>query len=217
MVKRLFVLAVFSIAIFGFTLPGLALEPKVIGWDDLVPEPVAYENPFEGLSPEQLSSLRKLLRFQQDAGNSNIITSDEAAALRTQLKADGLDIEGLFEQRKVIMEARQKAVTMTKDEMVGQLVRMPGYLLPLEIKDQKAIEFLLVPTVGACIHSPTPPANQMVYVQYAEGFPIKELYTPVWISGKILADSRVETVRYVDGERPVSSSYTMKADVVIPY
>ena len=204
--------------ICGLAVPALASEPRVVGWDDLAPEPVEYDNPFSGLSPEQLRALRKLLRFQQaeDSGGK-VVTSEEAAALRAELEADDLDIEWLFEQRKIIMETRQRIATATNDELIGETVRIPGYLLPLEINDQKAVEFLLVPTVGACIHTPAPPANQMVHVHYPEGFAIEGLYTPIWVNGKLLAENKAQTVRYVDGEARVETSYTMTADKVEPY
>ena len=115
------------------------------------------------------------------------------------------------------METRQKIATATADELLGKTVRIPGYLLPLEIKEQKVVEFLLVPTVGACIHTPTPPANQMVHVRYPEGFAIQGLYEPIWISGQLLGEKKAETVRYADGEARVETSYAMKADAVEPF
>ena len=47
-----------AVMILGLAGPGLASEPKVIGWDDLAPEPAAYDNPFSELNPEQLDGLR---------------------------------------------------------------------------------------------------------------------------------------------------------------
>jgi hypothetical protein len=204
--------------ICNFTVPAFASEPRVIGWDDLAPAPVEYDNPFSELSPEHMQGLRKLLRFQLAEGRGNrVITPEEASALRAELEADGLDVDWLFEQRRIIMETRQKIATATNDELLEQSVRIPGYLLPLELEDQKAIEFILVPTVGACIHTPPPPANQMVHVRYPVGFSIEGLYTPIWVSGKLLAEDKAQTVRYVDGEARVETSYTMTADKVEPY
>lgn len=207
-----------AMVICGLAVPALASEPRVVGWDDLAPEPVEFDNPFSELAPEQLRALRKILRFQQadDSGRS-VITPEEAAALRAELEADGLDIDWLFEQRKIIMETRQRIATATNGELIGESLRIPGYLLPLEINDQKAVEFLLVPTVGACIHTPAPPANQMVRVRYPEGFAIAGLYTPIWVNGKLLAEDKAQTVRYADGEARVETSYTMTADTVEPY
>jgi len=218
MLMRFRMLLAVGAVICNFTVPAFASEPRVIGWDDLAPAPVEYDNPFSELSPEHTQGLRKLLRFQLAEGRgSRVITPEEASALRAELEADGLDVDWLFEQRRIIMETLQKIATATNDELLGQSVRIPGYLLPLEMKDKKAVEFLLVPTVGACIHTPPPPANQMVHVRYPAGFSIKGLYTPVWVNGRLLAESKVETVRYVDGESRVELSYGMTADTVEPY
>ena len=46
----------------------------------------------------------------------------------------------------------------------GQTVKIPGYVVPLEAIQDAMREFLLVPYFGACIHSPPPPANQIVHV-----------------------------------------------------
>ncbi len=209
---------VYAVVICGLAVPAFAAEPRVVGWDDLAPEPVQYDDPFSELSPEQLRALRKILRFEQsnDSGD-NAITSKEATALRAELEADGLDVDWLFEQRKIIMETRQRIATATNDELLGQSVRIPGYLLPLEINNRKAVEFLLVPTVGACIHTPAPPANQIVHVRYPDGFEIEGLYTPIWVSGALGAEDQSQTVRYSDGEALVETSYAIDADTVERY
>jgi hypothetical protein len=47
----------------------------------------------------------------------------------------------------------------------GNNVRLPGFIVPLEVsKEGKVTEFFLVPYVGACIHVPPPPPNQLIYV-----------------------------------------------------
>ena len=42
----------------------------------------------------------------------------------------------------------------------GKLVKVPGFAVPLEDWASSVTEFLLVPYVGACIHTPPPPPNQ---------------------------------------------------------
>jgi len=96
-------------------------------------------------------------------------------------------------------------------------VRIPGYVVPLEFADQKAVEFLLVPTAGACIHTPPPPANQLVHVRYPRGVEIKGLYDPVWVKGRIEVQRSVQGVRYVDGDASVETSYFMQPALVEPY
>ena len=50
-------------------------------------------------------------------------------------------------------------------------------------------EFLLVPYFGACIHTPPPPANQIVHVRSQT--PVKGLRSmdAVWVSGTLQIDS----------------------------
>jgi hypothetical protein len=115
------------------------------------------------------------------------------------------------------MKERRLAATEANPGVVGQSIRMAGYMLPLEMNGQKAVEFLLVPTVGACIHTPPPPANQMVYVRYDDGFEMDGLYKPVWIRGEIRAQNRTQSLSYVDGVAEIETSYVMEALSVEPY
>jgi hypothetical protein len=39
----------------------------------------------------------------------------------------------------------------------------------------------------------------------------------IWVSGKLLAESKSERIRYMDGEAIVEMSYVMNADMVEPY
>jgi hypothetical protein len=103
------------------------------------------------------------------------------------------------------------------EDLNGQQVRLAGYVLPLEMKDRKAVEFLLVPTVGACIHTPPPPANQLIHVVHPDGVEIKGLYDPVWVMGVMEADQSVQDVRYADGRAEVEVSYAMRPTSVVPY
>lgn len=47
----------------------------------------------------------------------------------------------------------------------GKQVVIAAFIVPLEDDMQQADEFLLVPYFGACVHTPPPPPNQMVYVK----------------------------------------------------
>ena len=71
------------------------------------------------------------------------------------------------------------------EDLDGREIKIPGYALPLETSDTAVTEFLLVPYVGACIHVPPPPPNQIVHVRYDEGFESEGLFTPVWVTGRI--------------------------------
>jgi len=42
-----------------------------------------------------------------------------------------------------------------------------------------------VPFVGACIHVPPPPANQIIYVKIERGFDVQGTFDPVWVTGTL--------------------------------
>lgn len=68
----------------------------------------------------------------------------------------------------------------------GREVRLPGFVVPLELDGAAVREFLLVPYFGACIHVPPPPPNQIVHVITAEGqaWP-GGLFDTVWVRGQM--------------------------------
>lgn len=106
--------------------------------------------------------------------------------------------------------AQQQPDAPTVEALHGQLVRLPGYLVPLEIEpDQTTREFLLVPYYGACIHVPPPPANQTVHVRHTGGVRLDALWQPYWIEGRL----RVERV---SSELAVAG-YRMEAVRAEPY
>ena len=97
----------------------------------------------------------------------------------------------------------------TNPAIVGQTVRLPGFVVPLEDSKEGLKEFLLVPYFGACIHSPPPPANQIVHVlpkSPAKGF--RSMDT-VWIVGTL---ATLRTDSYMG-----ASSYRIVATSVLPY
>lgn len=195
-----------------------ASDPQDVSWEALAPPPVAVENPFEELTEQQMDALRKILRVETRADqNFSIEARAEVDALRDKLSKEGLDVDGLFAARLELMKQREAAATAVNEGILGENVRLPGYVLPLAFKGKKAVEFLLVPTVGACIHTPPPPANQVVHVVYSEGIEISGLFTPVWISGEMIGEASTQTIGYVDGQAPVSVSYKMRPDIVQKY
>jgi uncharacterized protein len=68
----------------------------------------------------------------------------------------------------------------------GKRVRVPGFMVPLEDGADGVDEFLLVPYFGACIHTPPPPPNQMVYVKMNRGSRVRvDIWNPVWVEGTL--------------------------------
>ncbi|MFC0219855.1 DUF3299 domain-containing protein [Pseudochelatococcus lubricantis] len=82
--------------------------------------------------------------------------------------------------------ARQQPVSSgVRTEWNGKTVRIPGFVVPLEHSGTGVVTFILVPYVGACIHVPPPPANQLVLVTTARPYEISDLFEPVRVTGAL--------------------------------
>ena len=79
----------------------------------------------------------------------------------------------------------------TVPDLAGQVVKLPGFVVPLDVVGGKVASFLLVPYFGACIHQPPPPPNQIVYVQFKEPVEVESMYDPVWVTGKLGLEAHV--------------------------
>lgn len=95
------------------------------------------------------------------------------------------------------------------EELNLQTVRIPGYMVPLALEETAVEEFMLVPYLGACIHVPPPPPNQIIYVKSPKRIEIDELFTPVWVVGQLTIESK-------DSELALAG-YTLVADSVKTY
>ena len=92
-----------------------------------------------------------------------------------------LDIENDY-WRNPVYDAN---ATKLNEELDGAYVRMPGFIIPLELGAGGVTEFVLVPYLGACIHTPPPPPNQLVFVHSVEPWPSDDLWGPVWVIGRM--------------------------------
>jgi hypothetical protein len=98
-----------------------------------------------------------------------------------------------------------------------KLVALPGFVLPLEYEGKKVSEFLLVPWVGACIHTPPPPPNQIVHVVAEMPFESKGLYEAVTVTCVLKIKERTKNLFLVDGTADISTSYAMDGAGVAKY
>ena len=89
-------------------------------------------------------------------------------------------------------------------ELNGEMVKIPGFIVPLDIVEGKVTDSLLVPYFGACIHMPPPPPNQIVHVKFAKPIEINSIWDPVWVTGKLglerYASDLVEAGYSMEGE-----------------
>lgn len=124
-------------------------------------------------------------------------------------KPTALIREGSAAERELMKEMREvwdKAPV--REDLKGQRVRLPGYVVPLDLVGDKLQDFLLVPYFGACIHSPPPPANQIVHVTLKKPQALRSMDV-VWVTGS-MGIERQDTGMGVSG-------YAILAEVVEPY
>lgn len=139
-------------------------EFKTIEWTDLIP-------------PEDLQALLNPPAYITDVEEGSL--EDEASDRMLSTEPPAGD------------DPYQLALTSAKiiPEMDGKAIRIPGFVVPLEFDDNQMIsQFFLVPFFGACIHVPPPPPNQIIFVDFPEGFQQRALFDPFWVSGVIKTD-----------------------------
>ena len=64
-------------------------------------------------------------------------------------------------------------------------IKMPGYIIPIDQSIDGVTSFVLVPYVGACLHTPPPPANQLVFVTTNKPWPSDNLWNAIWVTGQM--------------------------------
>ena len=211
---HLYLIAV-VIAISTAFAANAAEGPRDIDWENLAPEYTPIDDPFTHLSPDQRLDLFAILgirkQLEEDLTPKGSPTYQMGIEMTARLKSQGLQVEALVEKAREIERIIAEQDRRTVPELQGQNVKMPGFALPLEFSDKGVTEFLLVPYLGACIHTPPPPPNQIVLVRLTEPYQLDDIYTPVMITGRLSITNATKKLSYVDGVADIDSGYTMEA------
>lgn len=221
MIKPTYLAAITLIAGLLFNAGVTAAEPREINWNDLVPAEAEFDDVFTRLDEDTLYELTLVagVRDRLEAGQE----VDEKTLANYHKRVEGLedegvDVDGLIAMREQVSEERIAKTYLANKDLDGKPVRIPGYLLPLEFEGDKVSEFLLVPYVGACIHTPPPPPNQIVHVKTDEAYTIDGgLYTPVWVNGLMKTEQTQSSLNFIDGSSDIPSTYRLEAISVEPY
>ena len=203
--------------LFFFARPALALEP--IDWEQLVPPLDELQNPYLRLSDDQQQSLYDLwlARETEAAGYGDEDLESLRDTAVAHLAKGGLDADQVLEELDNFVAAANANNSKLVEALNNKNVKIAGYVLPTEFSGDLVIEFLLVPYVGACIHTPPPPANQMIHVEVEEGFITEGMFAPVWVTGKIRTELSTQSIFLVDGSADVDAGYQIKASDIEPY
>ncbi len=107
------------------------------------------------------------------------------------------------------MNPQTGAVVPALRALSGQVVRIAGYVVPLDDASQEDAEFLLVPYDGACLHT-APPPNQMVLVEMEGRQKVRlDLFEAIWLEGRL----GIDLVESLYG----TAGFTIKGMKVSPY
>ena len=128
----------------------------------------------------------------------------------TEASADSGKVTSLMWEDLQQLNIRTGQMPARLKQLDGTVVRIPGYIIPLEDSEQSVSEFLLVPYPLACIHVPAPPPNLIVHVKMDKGKKVDfDFYEPVWTQGQL----KIQRTKNVYTE----SSYFMTGLIVEPY
>lgn len=128
---------------------------------------------------------------------------------------ESLNFDNLADDDPRAMQALEKLKKTWNEAPIeptlnGKSVKISGFMIPLEHSDNgKISEFLLAPYFGACIHTPPPPANQLIHVIAQPSFTAESGNADVTVSG-------VLQTKKMDSDMG-QSGYMLKADTVVPY
>lgn len=103
-----------------------------------------------------------------------------------QMAMDAFDLDPVLVDWRILggLDLNTGKAPASLAALDGKLVKIAAFIVPLEDNMQEADEFLLVPYFGACVHTPPPPPNQMVYVKMKGGKTVKiGWWDPVMFEG----------------------------------
>ncbi len=192
-----------------------------VTWENLQSQSTHLRNPYEHLTTTQTYQLSSLYHLQewvkvnQPAPES--FERKELQRLEESLAAEGIDANELLKEADKAQAYWAAQSRATNADITESLVILDGYVLPLgtdagqDGNQGKPInEFLLVPYVGACIHVPAPPPNQMVYIKTSKAVKNPGIFSPVQVKGELQAHEGSYDLFQIDGSRTVDVSYKIK-------
>ncbi|MEZ9460819.1 DUF3299 domain-containing protein [Vibrio splendidus] len=181
---------------------------ETISWESLRP----LQNQYQVLSPrnkallseiyayEAVQKTRQLSPMENDGYNQRVVLAEKF----------GLNV------RELLIQRTQQSNDIVPDLSIND-IKLAGFLVPLEMEGLIGTQFILVPTEGACIHTPPPPVNQTILVEFPEGHELQSLYTPVWVIGNIKTGAVDTSITLSDGNQDIQTGYVIDASYIELY
>ncbi len=192
------------------------LDHVAVSWRDLKPTLKSLETPFESLPDPLFNAMRTEVRWRTSNTNerSDPDLIKEYKAASGVLSANDVDVEKLMLERRKIIVQNNSIGRGPNLEKLGTTIRLPGYIVPLTIDGGVVTEFLFVPVAGSCVHTPSPPPNQIIHVDYPNGVEFKSIFDAFWIEGELSDELKISDVTFYDGASNVESIYKLNANIV---
>jgi len=191
---------------------------QTIEWDDLEGKVEAYEDPFKTLNEDVLYNLSIVYEVQNmDASQVDEELQNEMEEAKRFLDKEKIDIKYYFDQAEIIAKKREAESKLTNSSLNNRKIELSGFSLALGLNEGKIQEFLFVPYLGACIHSPAPPLNQILYVKSSKPVTVDDRYEPLTIKGTLQIKQNKNKLFLMDGEDEIQSGYVFLADEIKPY
>lgn len=118
-------------------------------------------------------------------------------------------LRGIVDHDAAPLASQQPASSGVRTDWSGQIVRLPGFMVPIEHRGTGVVAFILVPYVGACVHVPPPPANQLVFVTTQQPYESAGLFEAINVTG-MFGVSSVST-------QLAEIGYALSADKIEPF
>ncbi|WP_371810443.1 DUF3299 domain-containing protein [Ruegeria sp. HKCCD8929] len=118
-------------------------------------------------------------------------------------------LRGVIEHENAPLASQQPESSGIRTEWNGMTVRLPGFIVPIDYSGAGVTAFILVPYVGACVHVPPPPANQLVFVTTEHPYESEGLFEAVNVTGRFGVSSISTQLAEI--------GYALSADKIEPY
>lgn len=119
------------------------------------------------------------------------------------------EMRGLIQHDDAPLQSLQPSSSEVRADWNGKIVRLPGFIVPIDYSGSGVVAFILVPFVGACVHVPPPPANQLVFVTTQTPYETEGLFEPVNVVGMFGVSSLSTQLAEI--------GYALSADMIEPY
>jgi hypothetical protein len=130
-----------------------------------------------------LAALAALAAVPSAAFGKDFVDLDWSDLLPEGQQAIPPMLQGLIDHDGPNLSSKQPPSQGVRTDWNGEIIRLPGFIVPIDFSGTGVTAFILVPFVGACVHVPPPPANQLVFVTTEKPYESSGLFEAVNVIG----------------------------------